>query len=293
MSAAEEPTGEEIVLASQRGIALNTVWLEGCVHGMQQVMGEDFIVSATGIQLAEGHTPNKDEITERISNLAKGTENVNVLKATIMWGFGDLCIIAEQFGNADEVIAQAVKTTGQSKHLIQQAIRMCKFFPQEKRVAGWSLSHHAEITNHAGRFKDNPGVLEAVMAEARKGKETTTISPDGTEITSVEPISCSSLRAMLQEASGQPVGEGSRTLPKDRFLYVMEGGQVRKSSELSKEALKLIDPIINLDTMTVVGGTNQGPVQNLESYWFPTLGVHFEQEVAEEIPDEGGACGTE
>lgn len=284
----EEPTnviemepqsaGQEALMASQRGLALSNVWLESCVAGVQQVMGYDYVVSTTGIQPRDGHVPTVGELTEKISNLARGTENTNVLKATIMWGLGDLCLMSGD----DSVVEQAVKITGQGKHMVQQAIRLCKFFPPERRIPGWNLTMHVEVLNHAKRFADSPQVLEKVLEEAQAMAHTeTVIAPDGTEITQLEHISCAELRKMLQEASGKPLGDGSRSY-KPKFLYVLEDEDgvrsIKKSRKFSPIAAQRDIPIINLETLQVVNGANQGLLQELEGQWFPP---EFEQEEGE------------
>lgn len=266
--------GQEVQMASARGLALSNIWLESCVAGVQQVMGYDFIVSTTGIQPRDGHVPTVKELTEKISNLARGTENTNVLKATIMWGLGDLCLMSED----DSIIEQAVKETGQSKHLVQQAIRLCKFFPPERRVPGWSLTAHIEVVNHAKRFADSPEVLEEVLEEAKKGTVVSSITtPDGQVIEEVEPISCAELRKLLQEASGKPVADGYRAY-KPKFLYFFQDEVVRKSRKMADIAQQRGVTIVNLDTLQVVNGPQQGILQDLETLWYSP---EFEQEEGE------------
>lgn len=188
-------------LSEERGIAKAGAWLDHCREGLPITMGKSFLVTNVGLQVAEGHQLQRGDIDEGISNVAKAAENLNLLKATIMWIFGDLCLMAADFGNQDEVVSQAMKITGQSKHLVQQAIRLCKFFHPERRVPEFSYSHHVEIMNMAGRFPDS-AVMWKVVETARAGQTTITMTPEGAEISRGEPISCEALRRALREASG-------------------------------------------------------------------------------------------
>lgn len=229
--------GRELILATQKGIAMSNAFMTSCSEGLQQVMGQNYVVSDIGMEVAPGHVPTVNELTERISNLAKGTEGVNILKGVLMFCLGDICLVAEQLGEHDNIVAQAVSEFGQSKYNVMQAIRVCRFLPSNKRIPGWSFTHHSEVVNHQKRFADCPEVLDQVVEEARK----------------VPDISCAELRKMLQEASGQPVAKGNR-YHKDRYLYFADTGEIFKSDDLAISVLREGTAIgIDMKDWTVLG----------------------------------------
>lgn len=200
-----------ITLASAQGAQVAMVLHNHYVDDFNKVLGKKFVVTSMGCQIAEGATINKADLATAIGIASMQGEAQTNMRTTSMFVIGDLCVAAENAfgpGEADELIEQVVNTTGLAKHTVQEGIRLAKFFPPDKRIEGFSATHHLELKNYSDGIK--PATLKKIIEEAANGDVVQIKTADGKVIEQKRPISCAKLRQKLQAASESKNVKGSK-----------------------------------------------------------------------------------
>lgn len=230
---------EELILATQRGMAKSEVVVKENAGIIAHVLGDKFQVSELGLQLTEGEEPTEQEITEAVAFLAKNSEDLDRVKMSIVWNLGDLLKIARNMGILDAVLDQAIKTTGKSKHTCMQSLRLCDEFETGDRIQGFTATHHQELLNYRNNFEDKPKVLEQILEESFRGVGMEFVTKDGKELTLREPISVAQFRAKLQEGCGK-VKKTPLQYGRTKFLYIRRDDPelVYRSEELNEGVLE-------------------------------------------------------
>lgn len=228
----------ELVMATQRGMAKSEIAVKESTAVVGHVLGPNFEVSEMGLQLTEGAEPTEQEYTEAVAFLAKNSEDLDRVKMSVIWNLGDLCLLAEQAGLLHQVVDNAVKVAGKSKHTVMQSIKLCRHFPREKRIPGFSATHHQEVMNYSGNFEDKPEILDKVIENSFRDSGWEIITPDDRVISQKEAVSCAELRANLQEACGKKPKEEPK-YGRTKFLYIdrTDPECIYKSDDLNMEAL--------------------------------------------------------
>lgn len=273
----EAKHGEMIVAASQKGIKLAKAggaseMTENLSKLMAKGVNANIQVTETGLSLKKGAKITEVELTTAIAGLCGLSEETAKFRTIVGWNLGDAALLAEQFdGGVDRIVAQAIKERGISKHTVMQAIKLCREFPHEDRIAGLSVTHHQELMNYKGSIKD-PKKFKAIVKELKDGA-TADVVP-----------SCAELRTVLQEASGKkpkaskPGKNGSAKEERActaNYLYIMGSGapdecfvhENLSESTLDDDGITVID----LNSLSVLGKKGQpiSVLKDLDADYFP------------------------
>lgn len=253
--------GEIIVLAAERGIALADAMLDNFAAGMQKALGKNVHVTSMGLELSDGvESLSEDEFSEGISTLARTTDNADKLKASSSFALGDLCNLALASGmDGDEIIQQAVRLKGKSKHTVQEAMRIARLIPLNKRVPGLTFTHWQTLCsyNEVSEAKKEK-ILENIFVQ-----EAEVVTPSGKKLPPrKEPKSCRELKEELQKAAGiKPASERKAPPAKLGAKYVFidtEGGEVHFNEEFSSKAVNAGYIALDIERMNVL--TKDGKV---------------------------------
>lgn len=225
---ARENHGLAVHRSIQKGdqIALKTFGVDLMITDLNKAIGRlinpSLSVTPIGLVAANEYCPTELEVTDTLTALTGISEENKKLQTTISWAIGDAALMAERFdGGVDRVVVQAIKERGVTKHTVRQAIRACREYPYEERIAGASISHHQEILNYRSGIKDK-AKLRALLDELRESAKTDDL------------MSCHTLRERLSEISTT-----ARNLREDHnrqtYLYISEDGEIRFSEVLHEE----------------------------------------------------------
>lgn len=304
-SEAEIATNRErgaIQLATVRGQAGALAIQDNFVEATQSAVGENFVVSSTGLSVKAGATITKVDAANCIGTLASGSESLDRMRGINMWQLGDIVLIMESsFPDGEDVVAQVSKVAGKQKHTIIQSKRLCEAFPHDRRHPELTATHHANILNYRTHIK--PAKLKAIIDACIKGDDPViidTFDEQTGEPRTIEqntPWSCAQLRKELREASSSarvtapkgdapelsvvPDGPGPSPYEDLGFLYVDCEGNVYKSQTFNGEAAMSSVSVIDLVAMTTVDrstGAEAGEINDLDEENWP---VPIEEEDSE------------
>ena len=272
--AVEDKKTSAIMIAGAKAQGVSQALTDNAITNMQKVLGKNFVVTDTGLTIADGALITEEGMAQAIATLATSSEGLDDIRAITMWNLGDLCIELESLypERAEEILLAAVDAKGKQKHTVQCAIATCRKTPHDRRFPELTFTHHQEIANYADKIKSKK-TLDKIIADARVADVKKVTTPDGREITHTKPQSCAVLRKALQEAAGivpelkapkEPVkvpteapesqDETPTPAASRGFIYI-EGatGDAFASKVLSDKALKSgAFSILDLDAMRVL-----------------------------------------
>lgn len=265
-------------VAGAKGAALSVKYQESAVEGLQRILGKKFVVSTSGLTIADGATITEQDAAALIGTLAETTERETAVRTTINMSLGDAIIaIKGAFGEdeGNKLIQQVVSERGQSKHTVQECERTMQWVNSvwdfSDRPHGLTYSHLQDGKNYTrtrqGEFLIHPEKIKEIFAKAVEGDVVSSGTlADGTAFENRKPWSTAKLREALTEllpakppaakpAAGPPAdapsGEESYVRPKGYF-YVERNDAVFWHEDLIPEALALKDEDGETDTYTIV-----------------------------------------
>lgn len=288
--------GEKMVVAGMRGFAKAGAFEEDMVvSGLQAVVGKKILISSVGATFKEDTQMSELEFTEAIAAVSNITSRFDSGKQSAVFVLGDICNEAMKYQNGEMVLAQAVRLTGKDKHTIKQAMNMCAWIPQNKRVPGLTGTHYIEAMAFRDGSKSDYPLTDAKLFKllekaAVGGEKIIDIeTPDGEKKLQTASVSTLRFREMLNEAAGKPNKEPKEKSPEPPltereqeqvetaisnvrsrgYLYLM-GSEQLQHEELSTSALKEFC-VIDLDTMIRLNQDgSEGPsIERLPDGWFP------------------------
>lgn len=270
-----------ISVAGAKGAALSTKYAESAVEGLQRILGKKFVVSSSGLTIADGATITEQDAATLIGTLAETTEREAAVRTTINMSLGDAIIaIKGAFGDdeGNKLIQQVVSERGQSKHTVQECERTMAWVNSVwefgDRPQGLTYSHLQDGKNYTrnreGEFLIDPEKIKEIFVKAVEGEVVSSGTlADGTAFENRKPWSCAKLREAFTEllpakqpatpkpAAGPPAessgstGDDGYVAPKGYF-YVERNDVVYWDEDLIPEALALKDEDGETDTYTIV-----------------------------------------
>jgi hypothetical protein len=294
----KQKEGEKLVLASVAGFKLAETARENALTHLQKIVGKGFEIGVTGMHITKDiGTLTKEKLGKTIAILASDSEVLDKVRASVNWNLGDACNLAEQhFGaeEADELIAQVIQVTGKAKHTIAEARRVARMFPEEKRRAGLTFTHHQEAANYLGQGRITEKQAEKLFDLALDGEVIGSVTTaSGKEDAPKKVISNAKFRQML-DAEAKPVADDKRKRGKDKedkkdpldgpsvaeqqgaqvsvadlgYLYINAEGVVWKSKTYSDKAAE-DHVIIDLTAMVTYNEGVETPIKDLPKVYFP------------------------
>lgn len=206
-----ESKGQIALIASAKGHALSNAYASSAVSAIQQMLGDKFVVTGSGVSPAEGAVITEEDFGNGIAFLAETSERENSIRATILLAFGDMILTArDSLGDeaADRLIQQVVSIHGQSKHTVQDSERVsrfkCRLFPNNDAPEGLTYTHWQELKNgfqgHDGKLKADVKAIKGIIRKVVEGNVVSSfINDEGEKIENRKPLSCNVLRAMIKE----------------------------------------------------------------------------------------------
>lgn len=288
-------------LAATKGYAIASATAEtlmsSVVKNLQTAVGKNFVVSATGLTVKEGAKISEEDAAILVSTMANASENSGKVNAAVNWALGDAVnFVEDNFQNGTDIITAVASANGQSKHTIQQASRVAKAFPPDKRIGEFTFTHHQEILNYGKNIPAKK--LEKVIEAAREAVtlEAEGVTASGEKVKQTKPITVKKLRGMLQEAS-KAEGKGNvgkkesktpatpsnvvampgvaapEVVQKTGFIYITNQGDVFKSSVLSEKACAsdTFAICIDLGAMRLLDAdaAEADAIEDLDAEWLP------------------------
>jgi hypothetical protein len=252
-------TSESMSLEISKSAEMATTLPLSTIAHLQRCVGKTFEVSATGLTIVPGASVSQTSLSSLISFLGVASEQGKIATGLINLALGDAIILTRQaFGDqiADELIVNATRERGQSKHTVQEAERTVQFinevFPDRNdRPSGLTYTHWNLVKSYA-RTKDGGEVkrvildekVKEIIGEVVKGKVVSNIqTKEGENRETRIPLSCAETKTLLLEAAPREAkpkkgGKLTEEETKEAFAKRMEiknDGSVLGEDSLSNE----------------------------------------------------------
>lgn len=200
-------------VAGATGAALSLKFVESTVDALQRVVGKKFVVTPTGLKVADGVKEISElDAAKLIASLAETTEREDTVRTTINFALGDAIhavrlSLGEEAG--DKLIEQVVSEHGKGKHTVQDTARVVEWVDAvwefDERPVGLSFTHFAEGKNYSrdksGKVMIQKAKVKSIFEKVVEGEVVASgTKADGTPFEQRKVLSCAKLRELLKAA---------------------------------------------------------------------------------------------